>query len=141
MPEQHPREAIVPIKPKQPTIKGPAEMFTGEVYVDPIVQGVEPSRVRVLAVRFTPSARTAWHSHVLGQTLYVTEGTGLHQSRGGPIEEIRAGDVVHQPADVWHWHGAAPEHFMAHLSITEADADGTEYEWGAHVTDEEYGAR
>ena len=93
---------------KQPTMKGPAENFTGDVHVDPIVRGAEPSRVRVSAVRFTPSARTAWHSHAVGQTLYVTEGRGLVQLRGGDVEEIRAGDVVYTPADEMHWHGAAP---------------------------------
>ena len=130
----------MPIQPKPPTAKGSTEMFTGEVYIDAIARGEEPSRVRVSAVRFTPSARTAWHSHALGQTLYVTEGRGLVQSRGGPVEEIRAGDVVHTPADEWHWHGAAPEHYMTHLSITEgAPDDGRpESQWGEHVTDEEY---
>ena len=77
----------MPIQPKQPTAKGPAEWFTGDVFLDPIARGEEPSRVRVSAVRFTPSARTAWHAHAVGQTLYVTEGKGLVQSRGGPVEE------------------------------------------------------
>jgi len=133
----------VPIQPKQPTAKGPAEWFTGDVWLDAIVRGEEPSRVRVSAVRFTPSARTAWHSHGVGQTLYVTEGRGLVQSRGGAVEEIRAGDIVHASADEWHWHGAAPDHFMIHLSITEAVPGDARPEtaWGEHVTDEEYGAR
>jgi quercetin dioxygenase-like cupin family protein len=96
----------VPIQPKQPTAKGPAEWFTGDVYIDGIARGEEPSHVRVSMVRFIPSARTAWHSHAVGQTLYVTEGKGLHQLRGGDIDEIRAGDVVYTPADEWHWHGA-----------------------------------
>jgi quercetin dioxygenase-like cupin family protein len=87
----------VPIQPKPPTAKGPAEWFTGDVFIDAIVRGEEPSRVRVSAVRFTPGARTAWHSHPVGQTLYVTEGRGLVQSRGGAIEEIRAGDIVSAP--------------------------------------------
>jgi quercetin dioxygenase-like cupin family protein len=130
----------MPIEPKPPTAKGPADWFTGDVYIDTIVWGDEPSRVRVNAVHFTPSARTAWHSHTVGQTLYVTEGMGLHQPRDGEIEGIRAGDVVKTPAGVWHWHGAAPDHFMTHLSITEAvpgDAR-TEPDWGARVTDDEY---
>jgi quercetin dioxygenase-like cupin family protein len=110
----------VPIQPKQPTTRGPAEWFTGDVFLDAIVRGEEPSRVRVSAVRFTPSARTAWHAHAVGQTLYVAEGKGLVQSRGGAVEEIRAGDVISTPPDQWHWHGAAPDHFMTHLSITEA---------------------
>jgi quercetin dioxygenase-like cupin family protein len=129
----------VAIQPRLPTIKGPAGWFTGDVWIDPIVVGTEPSRVRVSAVRFTPTARTAWHSHAVGQTLYVTEGQGLVQSRGGEIEAIRAGDVVYTPPDEWHWHGATREHFMAHLSITEGTSDQRpETEWGAHVTDEEY---
>jgi quercetin dioxygenase-like cupin family protein len=127
---------------RQPTAKGPAEWFTGDVWIDAIARGEEPSRVRVSAVHFTPSARTAWHSHAVGQTLYVMEGTGLVQSRGGGIEEIRAGDVVHTPPGEWHWHGAAPGHFMAHLSITEATGDQRpEADWGEHVTDDEYGSR
>ena len=87
-----------------------------------------------------PGARTAWHVHALGQTLYVTEGEGLIQSRGGERVGIRSGDSVHTPADEWHWHGAAPLHFMTHLSITEAVADGSrpDTEWGEHVTDAEY---
>jgi quercetin dioxygenase-like cupin family protein len=129
----------VPIQPKPPTAKGPADRFTGDVYLDPIVWGEEPSRVRVNAVRFTPSARTAWHCHALGQTLYVTEGRGLHQARDGEVEDIRAGDIVYTPADVWHWHGAAPDHFMSHLSITEgAGGDVPESSWGEHVSDAEY---
>src|SRR5690348_17142867 len=132
------------MQPKPPTAKGPAEMFTGDVYLDTIARGEEPSHVRVSAVHFTPSARTAWHSHTLGQTLYVTEGRGRHQTRGGEVEEIRAGDIVRQPADEWHWHGAAPDHFMTHLSITEAVPAGgerPESSWGEHVTDEEYHRR
>ena len=87
----------MPIQPKQPTAKGPAEWFTGDVFIDAIARGEEPSRVRVSAVRFTPSARTAWHSHAMGQTLYVTEGRGLVQSRGGLVEDIRAGDMSPRP--------------------------------------------
>jgi len=132
----------VEIQPKPPTARGPAEWFTGEVFMDPIARGEEPSRVRVNAVRFTPAARTAWHSHAVGQTLYVTEGRGLVQSRGGAVAEIRAGDIVRTPAGEWHWHGAAPEHFMTHLSITEAAGDERpEADWGEHVTDDEYHGR
>jgi quercetin dioxygenase-like cupin family protein len=136
--------ASVEFQPKPPTAKGPAEWFTGDVWIDSIVRGEEPSRVRVSAVRFTPAARTAWHSHAIGQTLYVTEGRGLVQSRGGDIAEIRPGDVIYTPADEWHWHGAAPDHFMTHLSITEAVApagERPEADWGERVTDEEYRAR
>lgn len=121
------------IKPRKPTMKGPAEWFTGDVWMDGIAQGEEPSRLNVSAVHFTPGARTAWHSHDLGQTLYVTEGKGLVQSRGEPMVTIRPGDVVHTPADEWHWHGATHDHFMTHLSITEGDM-----EWGAHIGDSEY---
>src|SRR5438067_1299073 len=115
-------------------------MFTGAVWFDVIVRGETPSRVRANTVRFTPGARTAWHSHALGQTLYVTDGAGLVQSRGAAKVSIRAGDVVHTPAGEWHWHGAAPDHFMSHLSITEgvAQGDGPETEWAAHVANEEY---
>lgn len=130
------------IQPKPPSAKGPAEWFTGDVWIDSIARGAEPSRVRVSVVHFSPSARTAWHSHALGQTLYVTEGRGLVQSRGSDITEIRPGDIVYTPADEAHWHGAAPEHFMTHLSITEApDPEDPEPEadWGEHVTDSEYG--
>jgi quercetin dioxygenase-like cupin family protein len=84
-------------------------------------------------VHFTPGARTAWHSHSLGQTLYITEGQGLVQSRGEAIVTIRPGDIVHTPTDEWHWHGAAPDHFMTHLSLTEGPA-----QWGEHVADAEY---
>jgi quercetin dioxygenase-like cupin family protein len=86
-------------RPSPPTAKGPAEWFTGDVWIDAIVRGDEPSRVRVSAVRFTPSARTARHSHAVGQTLYVTEGRGLVQSRGGDVAEIRSGDIVYTPPD------------------------------------------
>jgi quercetin dioxygenase-like cupin family protein len=127
------------IIPKQPSIVGPAEWFTGDVYIDPVASGEAPSRIRVNVVHFTPRARTAWHSHGLGQTLYVTEGVGRIQSRGEHVQEIRAGDVVHTPSGEEHWHGAAPDHFMTHLSMTE-NASGYEDHWGEHVADGEYGA-
>jgi len=136
------KEGDMEIAAKQPTAQGPAEWFTGQVFIDGIARGEEPSRVRVNAVRFTPSARTAWHSHALGQTLYVTEGRGLIQSRGGEIAEIRPGDIVYTPANEWHWHGAAPGHYMTHLSITEAIGGGKpEMEWGQHVSESEYGGQ
>jgi quercetin dioxygenase-like cupin family protein len=118
---------------KNPTAKGPAELFTGDVYVDSIARGQAPSRLSVSAVHFTPGARSAWHSHSLGQTLYVTEGEGRIQSRGEPIVGIHPGDVIHTPDGEWHWHGATPDNFMTHLSMTEGPA-----EWGEHVTDAEY---
>jgi quercetin dioxygenase-like cupin family protein len=137
------QEELVQIPSKQPTAKGPAEWFTGDVWIDGIARGEEPSRVRVSAVRFTPAARTAWHSHAVGQTLYVTEGRGVVQSRGGDLVEIRPGDIIWTPADEWHWHGAAPDHFMSHLSITEAvpGDERPDADWGEHVTDDEYNRR
>ena len=128
----------VEVLTKQPSVKGPPELFTGDVWFDVIAKGSEPSRVRVNAVHFAPCARTAWHVHALGQTLYVTEGVGFVQARGGELVEIRPGDVIYTPPGEWHWHGAAPEHFMTHVAIWEAPAEGPETEWGAHVTDVEY---
>ena len=128
------------IKPKQPTAKGPAETFTGDVWVDAIAKGEEPSRIRVNAVRFSPGARSAWHSHALGQTLYVTEGAGLVQSRGGDTVKIRPGDVIYTAPDEEHWHGATPDRFMAHVAMQEADENGEVVTWLDHVTDVEYRA-
>jgi quercetin dioxygenase-like cupin family protein len=130
----------VELRPNHPTLKGPAETFTGDVWIDPIAAGQEPSRVRVNAVHFSPGARSAWHSHALGQTLFVTDGAGLVQARGGDVVAIRTGDVVYTPGDEWHWHGAAPDHFMTHLSVTEGVGDDSrpETNWGAHVTEAEY---
>jgi quercetin dioxygenase-like cupin family protein len=118
---------------KQPSAKGPAEMFTGDVWLDPIARGPEGSHLSMAAVHFTPGAHTAWHSHEGGQTLYVLEGRGLVQSRGHEIVEVRAGDVISTPDGEEHWHGAAPDNFMTHLTITEGGAN-----WGAHVTGGEY---
>ena len=123
------------------TGKGPADWFTGDVFIDPLAAGREPSHLTLGSVHFSPGARTAWHSHEGGQTLYVTDGRGLVQSRGGDVVELRAGDIVQAPADEWHWHGAAPDHYMTHLSITEAPAPGDprpETNWAEHVTDDEY---
>ncbi|GAA2513125.1 (R)-mandelonitrile lyase [Winogradskya humida] len=125
---------------KQDSVKGPEKMFTGDVYFDVIAAGTEPSRVRVNTVRFAPGARTAWHSHAVGQTLHVTEGIGLVQARDGEIIVMRPGDTVHTPPGEWHWHGAAPTHFMTHLAIWEGTGDGSpESTWGELVTDAEYG--
>ena len=122
--------------PKQPSVKGPAAMFTGDVWFDPIARGREPDgRINVSAVHFTPGARTAWHTHDRGQTLYVVDGRGLVQSRGDNVVEIGTGDIVYTPDGEEHWHGAAPDHFMTHLSMTEGDPH-----WGEHVTDDEYRA-
>ncbi len=122
------------VQPRKPTAKGPAQWFTGDVWIDPVALAHGPSPVNISAVHFTPGARTAWHSHSLGQTLYVTEGEGRVQSRGEPIVTIRPGDVVFTPGEEWHWHGAAPDRFMTHISMAEGDA-----QWGDHVTDAEYG--
>lgn len=127
------------IQAKKPSAKGPATMFTGDVWFD-VIAGPqpEPSRMRVNAVHFAPCARTAWHVHAVGQTLHVTEGVGLVQARGGDVTVIRPGDTIYTPPGEWHWHGAAPDHFMTHLAMWEAPAEGAESEWGDLVTDEEY---
>ena len=129
------------LQPRPPSVKGPAEWFTGDVWIDAIAQGEEPSRLRASAVHFTPGARTASHAHGMGQTLYVTDGVGRAQSRGDAVTEIRSGDVVYTPPGEWHWHGAAPDRAMTHLSLTEGvgPGQGPEAEWGARVTDAEYG--
>lgn len=114
------------ISRKPPTARGPAETFTGEVWVDPVTRGLPPSRLSVAAVHFAPGARTAWHSHDGGQTLYVTEGRGLVQARGQEVVELHPGDVIFAPDGEEHWHGASPGHFMTHLSITEGGPAG----WG-----------
>jgi quercetin dioxygenase-like cupin family protein len=129
----------VEIQAKKPSVKGPANMFTGDVWFDVIAAPQpEPSRMRVNAVHFAPCARTAWHAHAVGQTLHVTEGIGLVQARGGDVTVIRPGDTIYTPPGEWHWHGAAPDHFMTHLAMWEAPAEGAESEWGDLVTDEEY---
>ena len=127
---------------KQPSGKGPAQMFTGDVWFDVVARGEDPSRIRVNTVRFAPCARTAWHSHAVGQTLHVTDGIGLVQARGGEVVVMHPGDTVYTPPGEWHWHGATPEHFMTHLAMWEGpgDADTPESTWGEHVTDEEYNA-
>jgi quercetin dioxygenase-like cupin family protein len=126
------------IQPKQPTVKAPAETFTGDAWYDVIARGEEPSRMRVSVVRFAPGARNAWHAHAVGQTVHVTEGLGLIQSRGEKVIEIHPGDTIHTPPGEWHWHGAAPDRFMTHIAMWEANAEGQEAEWGALVTDAEY---
>ena len=122
------------------TMKGPADWFTGDVYIDAIAAGTEPSRVGAANVHFTPGARTAWHTHPLGQTIYVTEGVGLCQSEGGPVEIIRPGDRVFFEPGENHWHGAAPTRFMVHTAMQESDDSGSPVSWGEHVTDEQYNA-
>jgi quercetin dioxygenase-like cupin family protein len=126
------------IRPKQPTTRGGPERFDGDVWLDVIAHGEGPSRIRVSTVRFAPGARNAWHRHAVGQTLHVSEGIGRVQARGGPVIEVRAGDTIETAPGEWHWHGAAPDHFMTHLAIWEAPAAGPESEWGDHVSDAEY---
>jgi quercetin dioxygenase-like cupin family protein len=119
--------------PTRPTTKGPADWFTGDVFVDPIAQGQGEATVSVGSVHFTPCAHTAWHRHTIGQTLYVTEGIGYVQARGGPLLTIRPGDVVRVSGGEEHWHGATCDNLMTHIAITEGDT-----EWGDHLTDTEY---
>jgi len=118
--------------------KGPGEYFTGAVRVDPLVQAPDPARVTAASVTFEPGARTAWHTHPLGQTLIVTAGTGWVQRWDGPIEEIRPGDVVWIPPAEKHWHGATPTTAMTHIAIQERDDDGRAVEWLEPVSDAQY---
>jgi quercetin dioxygenase-like cupin family protein len=122
------------------TAKGPADWFTGDVYLDALAAAPAPARVQGTLVHFTPGARTKWHSHPLGQTIYVTEGVGFAQRRGGPIELIRPGDRVFFEPDEEHWHGATPNRFMAHIALNEVDDEHVAANWGDEVTDEEYSA-
>jgi quercetin dioxygenase-like cupin family protein len=122
------------------TMPGPTEWFTGAVYIDTIAAPSPASRLSASSVHFTPGARTAWHMHPNGQTIYVTEGVGRAQGRGGPIEVIRPRDRVFFEAGEDHWHGAAPDRFMTHLSMVQVDDKGNSATWGAHVSNEEYAA-
>ena len=121
----------------QPSGKGPSDYFTGTVRVDPLFQAELPGRVVGASVTFEPGARTAWHTHPLGQTLVVTAGRGWVQREGDPIEEIRPGDVVWFPAGERHWHGATATTAMTHIAIQEA-LDGKTVDWMEHVSDEQY---
>jgi quercetin dioxygenase-like cupin family protein len=120
------------------TGKGPEDWFTGSVYIDAIAAAGDASSVGAAVVHFTPGARTAWHTHPHGQTIWVSEGVGLCQREGGPVEVIRAGDSVFFEPGENHWHGAAPKRFMAHVAIQQADESGSPVSWGEHVSDEEY---
>lgn len=119
------------------TKRAPGTYFTGTVWQDPVVETPAPARLRATRVSFEPGARTAWHTHPLGQTLYVLTGVGRVQALGGPVREIRAGDTVFFAPDEKHWHGAAPTHGMSHLAMQEAQ-DGSVVTWLEHVTDEQY---
>jgi quercetin dioxygenase-like cupin family protein len=123
-----------------PTGTGPSDWFTGSVYVDTVTVPTGASRLQASNVHFTPAARTAWHAHPIGQTIYVLDGIGRCQRRGGPIEVIRPGDRVFFEPGEDHWHGAAPDRFMTHIAMFEVDEQGTATTWGEHVTDAEYNA-
>ncbi len=120
------------------TTPGPGDWFTGAVYVDTVATPSPPNRVQAASVHFTPGARTAWHTHPNGQTIFVTEGIGRCQRRGGAVETIRPGDRVFFEPGEEHWHGAAPDRFMTHIAMLDVDEAGNGAEWGEHVTDEEY---
>jgi quercetin dioxygenase-like cupin family protein len=122
------------------TTPGPGEWFTGAVFIDPVAAPSGPSLLAAASVHFTPGARTAWHTHPNGQTIFVTEGLGRCRRRGGPIEEIRPGDRVFFEPGEDHWHGAAPGRFMTHLAMQQVDEEGIAVTWGEHVSDEEYAA-
>jgi len=117
---------------------GPAGWFTGDVYIDTITAPSADWVIGAANVHFTPGSRTAWHTHPHGQTIWVSEGVGLCQREGGPIEVIRPGDRVFFEPGENHWHGAASTRFMAHVAMQQADAEGNVVEWGRHVTDDEY---
>jgi quercetin dioxygenase-like cupin family protein len=134
-----PRSGLMEIKRNgsQPPAKGSPEYFTGTVRIDPLFEAPEPARVRGASVTFEPGARTAWHTHPLGQTLIVTSGRGWAQHEGGPVEEIRLGDVVWFPPGEKHWHGATPTTAMTHIAIQEA-LNGKVVDWMEHVSDQQY---
>jgi quercetin dioxygenase-like cupin family protein len=133
--EEHDMELL----PVRPTVKTPGQTFTGDVYMTPIYTGTGPSRMTVALVRFTPGARSNWHSHAVGQTLHVTEGVGLVGTRDGSVVHIHAGETVICPPAEEHWHGAAADTFMSHLAMLEARADGSDpTTWLEPVSDELY---
>jgi quercetin dioxygenase-like cupin family protein len=122
------------------TMPGPADWFTGAVFIDAVAAPTGESRLSASSVHFTPGARTHWHTHPHGQTIFVTEGAGLCRRRGGPVEEIRPGDRVFFEPGEEHWHGAQPTRFMTHLALAQADEQGNVVTWGEAVTDDEYAA-
>jgi quercetin dioxygenase-like cupin family protein len=122
------------------TQKGPADWFTGDVYIDAVAAPAGTSSFAAALVHFTPGARTAWHTHPHGQTIFVTEGAGLCRREGGPVEVIRPGDRVFFEPGEKHWHGAAPNRFMVHIAMQQNDGTGSPVAWGEHVSDEQYGA-
>lgn len=120
------------------TNKGPADWFTGDVYIDTVRNPDVLTAIGCAHVRFMPGARTAWHTHPKGQTLYVTDGVGRVGGRSGDVQEIRPGDVVYIEPNEEHWHGASPDRFMSHIAMQEADENGQVVTWGERVADEEY---
>lgn len=125
--------------PSGATARGPETWFRGEVFADALVPGDNtPGSIAMLKVRFSPGARTHWHSHPAGQALHVVDGVGRVQDRGEPVREIRSGDSVDVRPGVWHWHGAGPDTFMSHIAVQIGDAEGVYTLWGDPVTDEEY---
>jgi quercetin dioxygenase-like cupin family protein len=123
---------------KRPTRRAPQEWFTGTVWMDPIAVREQPSRMRAVRVSFEPGARTAWHSHPLGQVIHILTGVGRVQSEDGPVRAVRAGDTVIFAPGERHWHGAAPGHGMVHLAMQEADDTGSDAAWMEHVSDADY---
>ena len=123
---------------KEPTSKGTSDRFIGDVWIDRLAGGQPNEHIRVNVVRFAPGSRNAWHAHAVGQTLHVTDGVGRVQTKGALITEIREGDTIYTPPGEWHWHGAAPDHFMTHLAMWEAPNEGPESEWGEQVGDADY---
>jgi quercetin dioxygenase-like cupin family protein len=128
------------LRPVSPTAKGPAETFTGDVYLNPIMQAQDPSRLVASLVRFTPGARTHWHSHPVGQTLYCTDGSGLVVNRDGTVIAIRPGDTVWTSPGEEHWHGATQTNMMCHLALLELTDDGGGTTWLEPVQDDQYRA-
>jgi len=122
------------------TAAGPSDWFTGAVYIDAVAAPASGSRLSASSVHFTPGARTRWHTHPNGQTIWVTEGIGLCQRRGGPVEVIRPGDRVFFEPGEDHWHGASPNRFMIHIAMLEVGDDGAPATWGDEVTEAEYAA-
>jgi quercetin dioxygenase-like cupin family protein len=138
--EQHCSRIAMELRPVSPTAKAPATNFVGDVYLDSIYRGEEPSRMIVSLVRFTPGARTNWHSHAVGQTLHITDGIGPVATRDGTVIQVRPGDTVHSPPGEEHWHGATAENMMCHFALLEGTADGDPTTGLEPVTDDHYGA-
>jgi quercetin dioxygenase-like cupin family protein len=140
MSADQPNSGPMIILPAPPTTKAAADRFTGDVWVDSITNGAGVGCARLATVRFSPGARTAWHCHTHGQTLHVTDGHALVQSRDGQTIVMRPGDTVYTPSGNWHWHGALPDSFMTHLALSDSGAEAgvADVEWGEHVSDDEY---